>query len=98
MIEMGFKVEFNSIVRVDVPDGIKTGAEYSFENEGSRVYFDGIPIWLVKKDWTAIGEVQVTSQQRKNGNITGTYKVLYLYSKEESDFVTKMLKRMYVRN
>ncbi|KKQ24516.1 MAG: hypothetical protein US40_C0003G0058 [Candidatus Roizmanbacteria bacterium GW2011_GWC2_37_13] len=92
---MGFKVEFNSIVRVDVPNTIKVGGEYSFNNEGSRVYFDDIPIWLVKKDWTAVGEIKVTKQERIDGKIKGNYKVLYLYSPEESEAITKMFKRMY---
>lgn len=92
---MGFKVEFNSIVRVDVPADIKVGEEYSFENEGSRVYFDDIPIWLVKKDWTAVGEIKITYQERKDGKIKGTYKVLYLYSPEDSQQLTKIFKRMY---
>jgi hypothetical protein len=92
---MGFKVEFNSIVRIDVPENIKIGEEYSFENEGSRVYFDDIPIWLVEKDWTAVAEIKITSQERKNGKIKATYKVLYIYSQEESEELTKIFKRMY---
>ena len=92
---MGFKVEFNSIVRIDVPTDLKVGGEYSFKNEGSRVYFDDIPIWLVKKDWTAVAEIKITSQERKNGRIKGDYKVLYIYSPEESSELTKIFKRMY---
>lgn len=92
---MGFKVEFNSIVRIDVPKNIGVGEEYSFENEGSRVYFDDIPIWLVKKDWTAIAEIKIVSQERKDNKIRGSYKVLYLYSPEESIVLSKIFKRMY---
>lgn len=92
---MGFKVEFNSIVRIDVPDNILVGADYPFTNQGSRVYFDDIPIWLVKKDWTAVGEIQIIMQERKNGAIKGIYRVLYIYSEEESRHITAMFRRMY---
>lgn len=92
---MGFKVEFNSIVRIDVPERIEPGKEYEFENQGSRVYFDDIPIWLLKKDWTAVAEIQITHQERHEGNVKGRYKVLYMYSPQESDFLTRMFKRMY---
>ena len=92
---MGFKVEFNSIVRIDIPADLKVGEEHSFENEGSRVYFDDIPIWLVKKDWTAVAEIKITNQVRKDGAIKGAYRVLYLYSPEESTELTKIFKRMY---
>lgn len=92
---MGFKVEFNSIVRTDVPNNIKIDEIYHFENDGSRLYFDDIPIWLVKKDWTAVGEVKIIQQERKDGKIKGKYRVLYLYSSEESRELTKIFKRMY---
>ena len=92
---MGFKVEFNSIVRIDIPEKIEIGKEYEFENSGSRVYFDDIPIWLLKKDWTAVGEIQITHQERNGGNIKGTYKILHLYSPEESESLSRMFKRMY---
>ncbi len=92
---MGFKVEFNSIVRIDIPEDLETGKEYTFENQGSRVYFDDIPIWLLKKDWIAVGEIQIIRQERESGNTKGTFKVLYLYSPDESEALTKMFRRMY---
>ncbi|KKP87282.1 MAG: hypothetical protein UR89_C0003G0012 [Candidatus Roizmanbacteria bacterium GW2011_GWA2_35_8] len=92
---MGFKVEFNSIIRIDAPDNLEIDKEYEFENDGSRIYFDDIPIWLVKKDWTAVAEVKITKQKRKEGKIEAAYKVLYIYSSEESELLTKIFKRMY---
>ena len=92
---MGFKVEFNSIVRIDVPENLVIGQEYEFENDGSRVYFDDIPIWLLKKDWTTVAEIQITHQERQGGNVKGKYKILYTYSQPESEFLTVMFKRMY---
>jgi hypothetical protein len=94
---MGFKVEFNSILRTDnIPSKIEVGKEYSFEMEGSRIYFDDIPIWLLKKDWTAVAEIQIISQQRGGGVFkTGIFKVLYIYSSKESVELTKVFRRMY---
>jgi hypothetical protein len=92
---MGFKVEFNSIIRIDVPTNSVIGDEYYFENAGSRVYFDDIPIWLLQKDWTAVAEVQVVSQTRTINSIKGRYRVLYLYTETESKLLTEMFRRMY---
>lgn len=94
---MGFKIEINSIIRTDqIPDKLSAGDEYFFEMEKSRVYFDDIPIWLVKKDWTAVAEVQIVSQQRKSGFFkSGKYRVLYVYKSRESEALTKIFKRMY---
>jgi hypothetical protein len=49
----------------------------------------------VKKDWTAVGEIKVTKQERKDNKVKGSYKVIYLYSPEESTVLTKIFKRMY---
>ncbi len=92
---MGFKVEFNSIIRIDAPENLVAGQEYDFKNEGSRVYFDDIPIWLLKKDWTAVAEVKVVNQTRLDGRIRARYKVLYIYNQEESETLTTMFRRMY---
>lgn len=92
---MGFKVEFNSILRTDDFQSVEVGKEYSFQKEGSRIYFDDIPIWLLKKDWTALAEIQITSQKRKENKVEGTFKVNDLYSGEEQKIMTAMFKRMY---
>ncbi len=92
---MGFKIEFNSILRIDFSEPLNTEQEYIFENEGSRVYFDDIPIWLVKKDWTALAEITITRQARRNNKVTGTFKVNHIYTAEESKTVTEIFRRMY---
>ncbi|OGK22091.1 hypothetical protein A2866_04545 [Candidatus Roizmanbacteria bacterium RIFCSPHIGHO2_01_FULL_39_8] len=92
---MGFKVEFNSILRTDEFQSIEVGKEYSFQKEGSRIYFDDIPIWLLKNDWTALAEIKITSQERKDSKVEGTFKVNYLYLGKEQKMMTRMFKRMY---
>ena len=92
---MGFKIEINSILRVDSCPDPEVGKIYDFENSGSRLYYDDIPIWLIKRDWTAQAEVQVVEQTRKDGKITGKFEVKNILSEEESRVLTEMLKRMY---
>lgn len=92
---MGFKVEFNSILRTDEFQTVEVGKEYFFQKEGSRIYFDDIPIWLLKNDWTALAEIQIMSQKRKENKVEGTFKVRYLYSGEEQKIITEMFRRMY---
>ncbi len=94
---MGFKIEVNSIIRTDqIPHELSIGDEYSFEMKKSRVYFDDIPIWLVKKDWSVVAEVQIIKQQRNRGSFKfGKYRVLYIYTSKESKALTKVFKRMY---
>jgi len=92
---MGFKVEINSILRSDEYPTIERGKEYSFSKKGSRVFFDSIPVWLTKKDWTAQAEISITSQTLKNNTLTGTFRVDYIYDDAEQAAVTVMFVRMY---
>ncbi len=94
---MGFKIEINSIVRTDIiPENLKVGSVHEFTNDKSRVYFDDIPIWLVRKDWTAVAEIQIVNQARSEGEFEkAKYKVLYIYSEKESKAITEIFKRMY---
>ncbi|MBN1332100.1 hypothetical protein JW978_04490 [Candidatus Dojkabacteria bacterium] len=93
---MGFKVEINSILRVDSCPDPEVGKIYDFENDGSRLYFDDVPIWLIKRDWTAQAEIQIVEQTRIEGKkVVGKFKVNNILSEEESRVLTEMLKRMY---
>lgn len=94
---MGFKLELNSILRTDnISAKLEVGKEYPFDMDGSRVYFDDIPIWLLKEDWLAVAEIKVLYQLRENGVFkTGKYKVLHIYTDQESKVLTKVFRRMY---
>ncbi|MBW7943964.1 hypothetical protein H3C70_01030 [Patescibacteria group bacterium] len=91
---MGFKININNILRSDFDGPLQEGTEYSFQKELS-VMADDIQIWLTKKDWTAVAEIQITSQTRKDDKTIGTFVVKYLYSPEESAALTKIFRRMY---
>lgn len=92
---MGFKVEFNYILRLDFRQPLIVGKEYIFEKEGSRIFADGIQIWLTDNEWNALAEIQVTKQARSNNKLTGVFKVLYVYTVKEQKQLTPIFKRMY---
>ena len=61
---MGFHIEINSILRSDEPYALERGRVHPFGKDGSRIFFDDIPIWLAKGDWTALAEIRVLTQSR----------------------------------
>jgi uncharacterized protein (DUF952 family) len=92
---MGFHVEINSILRTDEDYTLVRGGECRFRKTGSRIYFDDIPIWLVRADWTALAEIRVTSQSRTPAAVEGTFRVLRVYSDAEQRAMTAVLRRMF---
>lgn len=92
---MGFHVELNNILRSDEPAIVKEQENYAFRKTGSRVFFDDIPIWLTHMDWTAVAEIQITSQTRSATEVRGTYRVLHVYSVESQAMLTAVFRRMY---
>lgn len=92
---MGFKLELNSILRSKQTYDLKVGNTYSFEKSGSRLFFDDIPICLTDENWNALAEISVLSQTRQHNQLTGTFRVDYLYQGDEQKTVTQMFIRMY---
>jgi hypothetical protein len=92
---LGFKVEINSILRSDAYAELEVGHDYTFEKVGSRLFFDDIPIWLTRTDWTALAEIQIVSQTRNSGQVMGTFRVKHLYDQMEQKCLTGAFVRMY---
>ena len=92
---MGFHVEINSILRSDEYADLIVGETRAFRKQGSRVFFDDIPIWLTLSDWTALAEIQVINQSRTPIEIKGEFQVLHVYGGKEQQRVTEMFRRMY---
>src|SRR4030095_12896403 len=92
---MGFKINVNSILRYEVAEALEVGKEYPFEKEGLSLLADDIQIWLARKDWTALADIQVMSQQRKDGKTTGTFMVKHIYEGDEQQALTRIFRRMY---
>lgn len=92
---MGFHVEINSILRSDDKFDLKVDAICDFKKKGSRVFFDDIPIWLTESDWTALAEIRVVSQTRAPEGVSGTFRVLQVYSGTEQEVLTDVFRRMF---
>ncbi|MGD9644716.1 MAG: DUF952 domain-containing protein [Pirellulales bacterium] len=92
---MGFHVEINSILRTDEPYELARGSEHDFRKTGSRVFFDTLPIWLARSDWTALAEIRVVEQSRTPEAVVGRFRVLHVYQGAEQRAFTVALRRMY---
>ena len=92
---MGFHVEINSILRSDDYGELEVGRIYPFRKSGSRVFFDDIPVWLTRSDWTALAEIQILNQSRTPGELKGEFQVLHTYADKQQRQVTQMFRRMY---
>lgn len=92
---MGFKLNINNILRQDIKELLEVGKQYPFEKSELTILADDIQIWLTKKDWTVLADIQVISQTRKNGKTTGAFVVKYIYKGEEQQNLTKIFRRMY---
>jgi len=92
---MGFQIEVNSILRTDEAYELSRGGEHPFRKSGSRVYFDDIPIWLCRNDWTALAEIRITAQSRTPQEVAGTFRVLHVCTPAESEMLTVVFRRMF---
>lgn len=92
---MGFKLNINNILRQDIKEPLKVGQILKFEKKGFAIIADDIQIWLTKKDWTVLADIQITSQKREDDKTTGMYEVKYVYEGEEQRVLTDIFIRMY---
>jgi uncharacterized protein (DUF952 family) len=92
---MGFHVEINSVLRSDEDYPLARGSEHRFRKDGSRVFFDDIPIWLTRNDWTARAEIRVIAQTRTAEGVEGVFRVLHVYAEGEQQPLTVAFRRMF---
>jgi hypothetical protein len=92
---MGFNLHINNILRMDVPEPLVVGKIYPFAKDNLAILADDIQIWLTKRDWTVVADIQIGSQTREDGKTTGKFMVKYLYKDEEQKTLTDIFKRMY---
>ncbi|MFC1780231.1 hypothetical protein ACFLY9_00875 [Patescibacteria group bacterium] len=90
---MGFKLNINFIIRQDIKK-IEVEKEYKFSKDKLCIIIDDIPIFLASKDWTALAEIQVTSQERKDGKTSGTFIVNHIYKGDEQKTLSNVFRRM----
>ncbi len=92
---MGIQINVNTILRQDIPGPVEIGQEYPFEKDTLAFFADDIQIWLAQRDWTAVAEIQVTSQQRIDGKTVGTFVVEHVYDEADQALLTGVFRRMY---
>lgn len=92
---MGMKVTINSILKTKQNYDLKLGNIYTFTKQGSRLYFDNIPIWLTDDNWTVLADISIISQSKEGGQTFGKFRVDYIYQNEEQAIVTNMFIRLY---
>jgi uncharacterized protein (DUF952 family) len=96
---MGFHVEVNCILRSDEDYVLAVGKVCDFRKSGSRIFFDNIPVWLTKSDWTALAEISIVEQTRdpdpKKKELTGKFRIEHVYAGDEQNTVTDMFRRMF---
>lgn len=92
---MGYEITINQVLRTDPPAKLEVGGVYEFNKAGSKLFVDSFKIWLIDRSWNAIAEITILSQQKTTTNITGRYRVEYIYQGDEQQTISKMFKRMY---
>ena len=92
---MGFKINVNSMLRSDNYPELLLGKIYSFEKAETDVYFDNVPVWLTRNDWSAQAEISIISQTLENNTLQGTFRVDYIYKEQEQQALTAVFTRMY---
>lgn len=72
-------------------DQLEIGKEYPFRKEKHRLYMIGVPMDLISKDWQAIAKIIVIEYTIGHNETRGIYKVLKIYSDEESAVISRTL-------
>lgn len=96
---MGFETEFNWYI-VDKRDpksleNLAVGETGRFEKSLYRIYPTESPLFLLDKDWNALGAAEVTSYTFNNHKTIVNYKVTDLFDEQERIILTKIIKRMH---
>jgi hypothetical protein len=91
---MGFKINVNNILRYEPTEKLEVGKEFTFEKGELCLLADDIQIWLTKKDWTVLADIQVVSQTRRQEKTIGKFIVKHLYEGDEQAKLTAIFRRM----
>lgn len=67
---------------------LKVGKIYEFQKDGHRLFMLDVPLDLVTDKWQAIARVTITEFTAGHGTTKGFYKVLKIYSDEETRIVS----------
>ncbi len=94
---MGYKTKFNWLLKLKPEQGlnegdISVGKEYKFTKDNYRTFPVDIPIYLVNKDWQAIGMATIKEYTVGNEKTTGIYKVTKIFDDEQRNIISKTLR------
>jgi len=67
------------------------GNEYTFKKDGHRLFMIDTPMELITEDWQAIARIVITEFTVGHNQTSGIYKVLKVYSSEETKIVSGTL-------
>ncbi|HLD15267.1 MAG TPA: hypothetical protein VJB94_01680 [Candidatus Nanoarchaeia archaeon] len=73
----------------DIPKPLEIGKKYKFYKEGHRLYMIKVPMDIWTSDWKALGRCVVLEYTVGKGKTEGTFVVVQIFDKKQSDEVTK---------
>lgn len=89
---MGFKAEFNWVLKLKpeqgFPSDLVLGREYEFVKNEYRAYPIDIAIDLADKDWSVVARVVITKFCCECGKTTGIFRVVKIYNQFEKEFLS----------
>lgn len=90
---MGHTVTLNYIVKANIHESLrdlKPGKQFKIAKIGTRHYMMGCPLYLADPSWKIIGKCVVDQQSTANGFTAIECTLLMLFTKEESEVVTRL--------
>ncbi len=94
---MGYKIEFNWILKLNSDQGfpkkIEVNKNYLFEKQEERLYPRGMPIDLVNNDFVPHAKVIIDDLVISNNKTRGNFKVIYKYGPVERNILQRIIKK-----
>jgi hypothetical protein len=92
---MPYNVKINSCLRLSkeqgLPDSIEVGQEFNFTKNSHRIYPIDIPMNLFSDTWKALARIAVLRTTVGDNKTTGTFKILMVYTPEQSAAVSSTI-------
>ena len=79
------------------PDALDIGALCNFKKSEKRIYPLEIPVFLVDSLWNVCASVIIKEFTVKDDITSGTFEVVRVFSYDENETLTKVMREMYGR-
>ena len=93
--------EFNRVLKLKeeqgFPDALNEGASCNFRKLGKRIYPIGISVFLADSFWNVCASVVIKEFAVKDNETIGIFEVVRVFSGDEKEVLTKVMREMYVR-